>query len=113
MLITRPTCVSSRTGKPLLAHSSETKAQREALRAKLKYNSDLEPYHCSDCQLWHLKPAQWPECGYCRGRDGGRKISYPSIEVAEEKAARLSECSYVRLRAYECFHERAWHLTHT
>jgi hypothetical protein len=113
MLFPLSTCKSGRTGKPLLALYSESRAHEEASRVKQRYNNDQTPYLCSVCQLWHLKPKQWRECSYCCGRDGRYKISYPTEAVAEEQAARLSESSYTRLRVYECRHENAWHLTHT
>lgn len=111
-----PTCASRSTGKSLMAYRTEVEAQGQARHSKEVYKKDLSSYQCSACQLWHLRPTKppreaWPECSYCQGRDGNFKISYPSEEDAERQAERISDRTYVRLRAYECRHEYAWHLT--
>lgn len=107
-----PTCASRSTGKPLMAYATEAEAQSQACQTKASVSRDFCSYHCHVCRLWHLKPEppnreRWARCGYCEGRDGSAKVSYPTSDDAERQAERFFE----RLRAYECPYTDAWHLT--
>lgn len=111
-----PNCASRSTGKPLMAYQSKVEAQGCADHLKNVLGKAISSYQCSRCQLWHLKPSvaereTFGKCCYCQARDGTQKVSYPTQEEAERQADRLSERSFVTLRAYCCPHTSAWHLT--
>lgn len=49
------TCLK-RDGTGKTTYSTEEEAKEGAEFAKNKYNSDLEPYQCKECNEYHLGP---------------------------------------------------------
>jgi hypothetical protein len=98
-----------------MAYASETEALQQAHYTLVKYQNDLTPYQCRECNQWHLAPKKkrinFEPCAYCLGRQGNYKLTYPDEHIAEVRAERLSMTTLSRLRPYECPHGEGWHLT--
>jgi len=41
-----------------MSFDSEQEAQQTAIVAKHQHGSELKPYNCSKCDLWHLSSSQ-------------------------------------------------------
>jgi len=115
MPVKSATCVGKKTGKPLTEYYSEREARDGAEHARRKYKSDLVPYQCDTCGMWHLSPTnrQTPsrKCTRCAGADGKLKESYKSEADAQRRADILRREQGAALRVYPCEHGNGWHLT--
>jgi hypothetical protein len=109
------TCVGKQTGKPLTEYDSLQEAEEGADYAKKTYRSDLVPYQCEVCGLWHLSPKsrQTPseKCPFCKGANGQAKDAYQSQNDAKRRADILRKEQGVSLKVYACEHSDKWHLT--
>lgn len=109
------TCSSKKTGKPVMAYLTKAEAAKQAHYTQASHKIDLDAYQCKKCNLWHLAPKRlsisFNECWHCQGRDGRFKVTYPSEDIANERAEILGSKAYVHLRPYECPHGEGWHLT--
>jgi len=110
-----PSCRSKRTGRPLTEYDSRSEAKADAKALKQRYHQDLRPYHCPECGLWHLSPAdrQTPSsiCPVCRGADGQPKAAYANQAAGQQRAAILRKEQGVTLTIYKCEYGFGWHLT--
>ncbi len=111
-------CKAKKTGRPLMEYDSKAEAQSAANYANKTYrDTNLLPYKCEQCGLWHLSPAnrQTPSqaCPVCRGSDGKPKAAYTSKKDAYQRASILRKEQGVTLKVYECEHGNGWHLTKT
>ena len=111
------TCIGKKTGKPLTEYDSEYEAREGADYANSRYQNDLVPYQCDDCDLWHLAPKnrQTPSdtCRHCSGKDGKPKESYHSRADAQRRADIVRQEQGASLSVYACEHGNGWHLTST
>jgi hypothetical protein len=109
------TCIGKMSGEPVTEYESLEEAWEGAEYANATYQSDLVPYQCSRCGLFHLAPQhrQTPSrtCRSCAGADGKPKEAYASQQDAEKRAAILRSERGVILRAYRCDYGNGWHLT--
>ncbi|HDY7840648.1 TPA: hypothetical protein RQK35_003386 [Vibrio vulnificus] len=109
------TCFSKMSGHPLSEYYTEEDAQNAAEYSKENYDTDLTPYSCTKCGLWHLSPRnrQTPskKCHRCTGRDGLYKDSYRSKREAQLRADIIYEDHGLFLRSYKCKYGSGWHLT--
>ena len=109
------TCFGKQTNKPLTEYDSLEEAQEGAAYAKSTYRSDLIPYQCETCGLWHLSPKsrQTPseKCPFCKGANGQAKEAYHSRKDAQRRADILRKEQGVSLKVYPCDQSDKWHLT--
>ena len=109
------TCIGKATGKPLTEFDSLLEAQEGADYANKTYRSNLTPYACETCGMWHLSPKnrQTPseKCPFCKGADGQMKDAYQSRKDAQRRADILRQEQGVSLKVYACEHSDKWHLT--
>jgi len=109
------TCIGKTSRTPVTEYDCQEDAQNGANHARLAYGTDLVPYQCSQCRLWHLAPRsrQTPSttCHYCNGGDGRPKESYASEQDADRRAAILRTERGISLRSYPCEYGQGWHLT--
>lgn len=107
------TCFGKVSGKPLREYHSREEALDGAGFARSRYGSDMEPYCCRRCGLWHLSPAERrtpSTTGSCTDGRGTVKASYPTYDVAARRAEILRRENGVSLRVYDC-QCGDWHLT--
>lgn len=109
------TCTGKMSGEPVTEYYSEEEAREGADYANATYQSNLVPYQCSRCGLFHLAPQhrQTPSrtCRSCAGANGKPKEAYASQEDAERRAEILRSEQGVNLRVYRCDYGNGWHLT--
>ena len=112
------TCYGKSTGKPLTEYGSYFEANQGAIYTNGRYGSNLEPYQCDTCYLWHLSPQErqtaTSRSSYCTcvGSDGRSKDAYRTYRDAARRAEILREETRVMLSVYECHDSGLWHLTH-
>lgn len=108
-------CVGKGSGQYVTEYDSLEEAQAGAEHVRARYGSDLVPYSCHRCGLWHLAPRdrRTPStpCLYCHGADGRPKDAYDTPGDAERRADILYREQGLSLRVYECPHGQGWHLT--
>jgi len=109
------TCVGSRTGKPLTEYQSENQARLGASHVRAEFGTDMSPYRCARCGLWHLSPKQRhtpsSKCGTCTDRNGDSKDLYASKKAAEVRAKIIKKENNIALAVYRCPNDTGWHLT--
>ena len=109
------TCTSKLNGKPLSVYYSKAGGQRGADEANERYGHNLVPYHCKECDFWHLSPKdrQTPnkKCSSCKDYKGNLKNLYETEQDAIRRSQILFEEQGVKLKVYKCPHVDGWHLT--
>jgi hypothetical protein len=109
------TCFGKQTGQPLTEYDSESEAGDSADYARMMYEKDMEPYHCSVCDKWHLSPKDRKtpssKCLYCVGGDGYAKALYRNKAEALQRAKIIHQEQGKKLFTYQCEHTDGWHLT--
>ena len=110
-------CFSKHNNTPLTTYVSEDEAQSGANFVNSKYDNDLVPYKCSNCNEWHLSPknrsTKSTKCYDCTDRNGNNKDLYLTKNDAQQRADILYEEMGVLLNLYECPYNNGWHLTKT
>lgn len=103
-----PSCLNAQ-GKPRRAYLNRQWAEEGARHALETYGNRMVPYHCDQCESWHLCPANRHTpghyCHYCS------KQAYATENAAELRALILEREQGTLLRVYECPYGEGWHLT--
>ena len=104
------TCMN-KNGKPLSVYSSLNEAQASADYI----GSDLIPYQCSKCGMYHLKPKEYyfekvvRRCS-CVDHKGNPKDTYKTREDAL-RMVRIRSQPGITLSVYSCPQGAGYHLT--
>lgn len=109
------TCFKA-NGEPLIEFFCEGDALHAAEYAAEKYGTtDLVPYRCSKCELWHLSPrgrvTPSEPCPDCLDSHGRPKEAYEAHADAQRRANIIMNERNVSLDVYECPYGNGWHLT--
>jgi hypothetical protein len=108
-------CIGKKSRQPVTEYDSQAEAQDGADHARLIHQSNLLPYRCDRCRLWHLAPKNRhtpsTTCHFCTGGNRRPKAAYATEEVARRRAEILGLERGIFLRAYLCRYGQGWHLT--
>lgn len=94
---------------PKAEYYSEAEAERAAKYVKERYENDVVPYKCDECQWWHLCPKdRHPPHEWCKSC--GKNLYY-SEDDAQKRADIIYEEQEIPLKVYPCEYDEGWHLT--
>jgi hypothetical protein len=129
------TCLGKKTGAPVAEYKTRSDAINGASYTKAKFGTDLSPYQCATCHLWHLAPpsnnnsnnaqSSSSSCGpppvkskTCRGvKSGGAPLTEYMTQQDAQKGADYANTNYKRadnsfiLIPYSCSTCYKWHLS--
>jgi hypothetical protein len=107
----------TKEGKPKKSYSSKDEAQSTANHQAAANKTDLAPYQCKECGLWHLAPkaSDTPtKKSNCLDSKDKPKDCYTTKQSAEKRIAILIKEKTSKpgvLTVYACDKCDGWHIT--